>query len=110
MRLTELDPRWLKANGAVVGLTFFCPCCQKDRLTCFTVLTPFREQVKLMHAALGSTPEDDHDWPVDWVPSKAEATWTLSNTDDFGTLTVHPSIDASASGNWHGFIKNGETA
>lgn len=110
MRLTELDPRWLTADGAIVGMTFLCPCCKKDRLTCFTRATPFREQVKIMHAALNSEPEDEDDWPIDWVPSNAQAKWELSNTDDFSTLTVHPSIDASASGNWHGFIRNGEVA
>ena len=27
---------------------------------------------------------------------------------NFATMTITPSIDASASGNWHGFIVNGE--
>lgn len=108
MRLTELDPRWLEKDGRRVGFTFLCPHCRKDRLTCFTEPTPFREQVQLMHAAMRSTPEDEDDWPVDWVPSNAATKWQLSNLQDFGTLTVKPSIDASASGNWHGFITNGE--
>jgi len=33
--------------------------------------------------------------------------WSISN-DDFSVMTIMPSIDASASGCWHGFIKNGE--
>jgi hypothetical protein len=108
MRLRDLDPRWLKQGDLVVGLTFLCPHCKKDRLTCFSAPTPFREQVNLMHAAMHSVPEDEDDWPVAWVPSNCRAKWSLSNTTDFDTLTVSPSIDASASGNWHGFIKNGE--
>ncbi len=36
-----------------------------------------------------------------------EFAWMFQG-NDFSTLTVHPSIDASASGNWHGFIVNGE--
>ncbi len=60
-----------------------------------------------MHAAMGTKPEDEHDWPHNWVPAKKDCGWTMSNLTDFATMTVHPSIDASASGNWHGWIKNG---
>lgn len=108
MRLIDLDPRWLLKDGRRIGLTFFCPCCKKSRLTCFTEPTPFREQVKIMHAAFYKTPEDEDDWPIDWVPSNAQAKWSLSNVDNFDTMTIKPSIDASASGNWHGFVTNGE--
>jgi hypothetical protein len=109
MKLTDLDPRWLTKDGTRVGFTFLCPCCQKDRLTCFVEPTPFREQVKMMHAAFHTVPEDEEDWPINWVPCGATNRWTLSNLTDFSTLTVTPSIDASASGNWHGFVTNGET-
>lgn len=36
--------------------------------------------------------------------------WDLLGQDDFETLTLTPSIDASASGHWHGFITNGEAS
>ena len=108
MRLSELKPVWLERDGRRIGFTFLCPCCLKNRLTCFAEPTPFRDQVKIMHAALCSTPEDEDDWPIDWVPSKATFGWTLSNLDNFETMTVKPSIDASASGNWHGWITDGE--
>ena len=108
MRLVDLNPIWLEKDGNRVGFTFLCPCCQKNRLTCFTEPTPFKEQVKLMHAAMKTTPEDEHDWPIDWVPSNKAAKWTLSSLDSFDAMTVTPSIDASASGNWHGFVTNGE--
>ena len=55
-----------------------------------------------------STPEDEDDLGLDWVPAKATFGWALSNLDNFDTMTVTPSIDASGSGNWHGFITNGE--
>lgn len=108
MRLVDLNPIWLERDGQRIGLTFLCPCCQKDRLTCFTEPTPFKEQVKLMHAAMKSAPEDEDDWPVNWVPSNAAARWSLSSLDRFDMLTITPSIDASASGNWYGFVRNGE--
>ena len=108
MKLTDLDPRWLERDGRRIGFTFLCPCCRKDRLTALAEHTPFREQVKIMHAAMCSVPEDEDDWPINWVPAKADFAWSLSNFDSFATMTVTPSIDASKSGNWHGFITNGE--
>jgi hypothetical protein len=41
------------------------------------------------------------------VATAADCAWNIS-TKDFETVTVTPSIDASKSGNWHGFIVNGE--
>jgi hypothetical protein len=41
------------------------------------------------------------------VMTKEEVAWRFEG-NDFATLTVTPSIDASNSGNWHGFITNGE--
>ena len=108
MRLSELSPIWLERDGQRVGFTFLCPCCQKNRLTCWLETPPFKEQVVIMHAAFHTTPEDDHDWPIDWVPAKAGTKWSISSMASFDTMTVHPSIDASASGNWHGFVTNGE--
>jgi len=63
----------------------------------------FRDQVKLVNFA----PEDEYDWPADFVPMKSDACWTMSS-NTFDAMTVTPSIDASASGHWHGFITNGE--
>lgn len=33
--------------------------------------------------------------------------WRVTAGDTFQTLTVAPSIDASQSGHWHGFIQSG---
>lgn len=41
------------------------------------------------------------------VQTVPEMAWQFEG-NDFNILTVSPSIDASASGNWHGFIINGE--
>jgi hypothetical protein len=80
----------------------------KDRLTVFNRPTQFREQVRLMHLTMHTTPEDEYDWPVNWVPANRNCAWTLSNTQDFSKLTVKPSLDASVSGNWHGWITEGQ--
>lgn len=41
------------------------------------------------------------------VTMRPEAVWTISGSD-WSELTVAPSIDASASGHWHGLIKSGD--
>lgn len=40
--------------------------------------------------------------------SSTEYIWNLQGQEDFETLTLTPSIDASASGHWHGYIRNGQ--
>lgn len=45
------------------------------------------------------------------VPDVApDARWWHRTGDTFETLTLTPSIDASAYGHWHGFITRGEVA
>ncbi len=38
---------------------------------------------------------------------KEDCAWTAAS-NDFDVMTVAPSIDASASGHWHGNITNGQ--
>lgn len=95
MRLTDLDPRWfvLEEGGPRVGLTFLCPHCRAARLG-----------VAFHHSATAAI-EDGY------IAAKSHDTahvWTLTGPDDFGALTLTPSIDASAVGHWHGFVTNGE--
>jgi hypothetical protein len=59
--------------------------------------------------------EFGQDWNTLIVPCKPGFSWSISGTVPADTraafvtdLTVRPSIDASASGHWHGFITNGE--
>ncbi len=107
---------------------FLCPRCAPKRdtwLTCF-------------FKASGSLPKIPEDFPVeglqgssgarllfyealqelrhpdpvkgaydDIIGCKKLSAWTRTG-DDFATMTCTPSIDASASGHWHGFITNGE--
>lgn len=99
MRLTELNPRWAVDADIVLGgqsvhdedrhgmaVSFDCPCCAgKTRLAVF-----FSNPID------GKAPSDD-----------GHKLWTRSG-DAFETLTLSPSVDASAHGHWHGFIKDGE--
>jgi hypothetical protein len=101
MRLTDLNPRWLTPNVFV----FECPCgCYGTPralwLSCKNIVLPSHDQFELFATTIGE------DWNMTTVPMKAEFAWTFSGSD-FSMLTVTPSIDASASGHWHGFITNG---
>ena len=86
MRLVDLSPRWVKdADGRVVGLSFECPHCRTERL----------------HAAFENPPDGG-------PPSGSFVNHWKRTGESFETMTLSPSIDASAYGHWHGFITNGE--
>ncbi len=93
--LTELEPRWWTFSGFVhgadvrAGLSFICPHCMKQRL-----------------AVSFSNPIDPQGW-VGRTGMVIVSAWTRTG-DTFETLTLTPSIDATASGHWHGHITNGE--
>lgn len=104
MKLIDLEPRWaldadIWVNGVLhhdedrhgMGLTFECPCC---------IGTPraTRLGVFLANPIDGKPPSDDYD---------AQHLWTRTG-EDFATLTLSPSVDASKVGHWHGRIVNGE--
>lgn len=97
MKLIDLDPHWyvLEENGPRVGLTFLCPHCQQTHLA-----VAFHHDG---HAAMEDAYIRAH-FPGD--PSKY--IWNLNGQEDFGTLTLTPSIDVSKAGHWHGFITNGQ--
>lgn len=99
MKLTELQPRWLSPDVFL----FKNPTGGKDWLTCKRVVMTQREQMALVYE---QHPDLKGQCIVLTVPGMA---WTFEG-NDFETMTVHPSIDASASGNWHGWIKNGEVS
>lgn len=100
MKLTELNPHWfvLEDGGPVVGLSFQCPHCPADKATRLAVAfhhhgrAAMEDQYVLAHHGADDT----------------QHIWDLQGQDDFATLTLTPSIDASKSGHWHGFITNGE--
>lgn len=98
MRLVDLEPRWISENVFV----FLCPCCRKDWLSCKDAAMTHKEQRLLFDSVFG---EDG--WNVTHVLTEDSCAWKLSSRS-FDDMTATPSIDASASGNWHGNITKGE--
>lgn len=101
MRLIDLSPRWLKhGSNEHAVLLFRCPHCQKTWLTCTLVELDFQEQCKVLVQTLG----EGHGLEIVTCEKLA---WTAGPALDFEHLSIAPSIDASASGHWHGHIKDG---
>jgi hypothetical protein len=108
MRLIDLDPRWFEAldrdqfydEKSRAGFTFLCPHCQQTRIAVTTRPLKASDQFE----GLAALHPDSHG---DIVPAKQMFAWTIDG-EDFATISVTPSVDASASGHWHGFIKNGD--
>ncbi|MDB5965862.1 MAG: hypothetical protein JWQ72_2362 [Polaromonas sp.] len=96
MKLTELNPRWLalEDGGPRVGLSFHCPHCPGTG----------QRLAVLFHHSGREAIEDGYILAHHPGP---EPIWTESG-DGFETMTLSPSVDASGSGHWHGFITNGE--
>jgi len=105
VRLTDLSPRWLSPDV----FTFLCPHCCHALLTCKRVSMGHRAQSELWKDQFDWDHEYQHvEWgSVDVILCDKECAWTMSS-DDFETMTVAPSIDASQSGHWHGHIVAGE--
>jgi len=97
MKLLDLEPEWLTPDMFV----FKSPSGKGYLITCKRVPMSFKEQYDVIYAPgskfIGK--------PV--VQTKPDFAWKFEG-NDFNNLTIYPSIDASASGNWHGFITNGE--
>lgn len=99
MRLTELEPQWLSENLFV----FRCPHCREIWISCKNIAMIYSKQTELFRKA----DLDPHGPYYAVVPMREETAWNISSKD-FQTMSVTPSIDASASGHWHGHITNGE--
>jgi len=97
LKLTDLEPVWLSPDVFM----FKNPTGGDDWLTCKRVPMRMREQ----HALIYEKNPQYVGRVV--VMTKPEVAWKF-NGDDFSNMTVTPSIDASPSGNWHGYIRNGE--
>ena len=98
MRLADLEPRWLSPDLFI----FKCPHCLEMLLSCKKMPLSFKEQRELFNSKLGE------DWNERVVPTESKSAWAILG--DFSNMTISPSIDASHSGHWHGFVTNGEAA
>lgn len=109
MRLSSLDPHWLDKDGTRMGIVFKCPCCQTVYLSCFCIPTEHIAGDDYHDSQYGLFKTVLPDPLPVVVPCRRGFAWTFNPSDaTFETLTITPSLDASASGHWHGFITNGE--
>lgn len=97
MKLAELEPRWFGAEGQRFGLTFLCPHCRNTRIG-----------VAFHHHGHGQM--EDSYIIAHHGADDTQHIWDLQGQEDFATLTLTPSIDASKAGHWHGFVTGGECA
>lgn len=99
MRLTDLEPRWItfSSNGARCGLTFLCPHCRTARLGAW------------FHDPYCGVGYPVSEWPLFMLQHPDLKFWARTG-EDFDTLTLSPSVDASSVGHWHGTITNGEVS
>lgn len=115
MKLTDLNPRWFAEDGRQgQGVTFDCPggcCAGKGTRLAATFANPVDGGAPLrlgkflaMLKAIANG-EGKQDFPGDVVPPGF--LWQRAG-DTFDVLTLAPSVDASASGHWHGFIQEGQ--
>lgn len=105
MKLADLEPEWLSPDVFI----FKNPTGGKDWLTCKRVVMSGKNQRILFY---GDWEDENSPAKTKWVgksivPTMPDCAWKFEG-NDFATLTVTPSLDCSASGNWHGFITNGE--
>jgi hypothetical protein len=112
MKLLNLDPRWLIKDGQRVGFVFKSPTLGDDMWSsCFEVPPDRFEQWKLFAAAFPEGRLNSKGYARCIQGMNSAHRWQIAggiDAADFGTITVTPSLDGSAAGNWHGFITNGE--
>lgn len=107
-RLIELQPKWLLHGLSRRGLVFLCPHCRSVKLTCFFEPTPQKAQFQLLaENGVVGLDEDGDPLRVEIVPCNPSAQWNIESGETFDGLSISPSIDASASGHWHGHIRSG---
>lgn len=127
MRLTDLSPSWLEYGGQRIAIIFRCPHCVAAGvapiwLTCFFVRAgtlPAVHGMDEQHEGERGERllfekflrEQGHPDPIegsyhDVVDCNPTMAWSRTG-DDFESMSVTPSLDASASGHWHGFITGG---
>lgn len=106
MRLTDLEPVWM---GDRQGILFRCPTNRSNWLTVFFAPTPRKEQYHLWGAVRpGGLDEDGYPNDTYVVFCNPECGWAITGGSTFDDISIMPSLDASASGNWHGHITAGE--
>ena len=104
MKLTDLEPRWSKDANGNFGISFECPHCHEQRLA---ILIDHSEP-HLVNVPFPDASNLNINQRQCWKVTGDSPTFDGFNHGGFDNITITPSIDASASGHWHGFITNGE--
>lgn len=102
MKLLELNPVWIEKDGKRIGFTFISPANPQYRQSCFIKTPPSRKQWALFAA---------QSFKKDVQGCREGTGWNIEggiDNADFSTITITPSLDGSAGGLWHGFIRGGE--
>lgn len=118
MRLTDLKPKWMRRpDGEAVAIIFLCPRCVergngcdgKGRawLTCTFKELGNREQRELLERTLAQHQDDFAGVRIEDVVACKQHRWER-DCKMLDRITITPSIDASASGHWHGHVVRGE--
>lgn len=107
LRLTELDPRWW-GNGDArrLGVSFLCPHCRAVRLgIAFANPLDGASPARIVNGAMPRSIRDHiHVRRTFDVPPGCY--WTRTG-ETFEKISLSPSVDASKSGHWHGFVTDG---
>jgi len=102
VRLLDLEPRWIEADGRRLGFVFRCPTKPIWWQSCFIEHVERRDQWRLLEETTGGS---------QYQACNPDARWVIAGGIQdavFETLTVSPSLDGSAGGLWHGHILNGQ--
>lgn len=113
MKLTELEPRWFDVPGTGTdkdGVTFLCPCafCRSNPSRAARLAVQFANPIGTEpKPAMSNQDKYRHVHELGTFDVPPGFLWQRAG-ETFETLTVYPSVDASASGHWHGYIQNGD--
>lgn len=120
MKLADLNPRWFAEEGRRgQGVLFDCPGCRagvcadaKDGGRPFRLavaITPLDggapfpiKKMETLFSAIEAA--EGEEWTGRVVPPGI--VWGRTG-ETFETLSISPSVDASASGHWHGHVSEG---
>ena len=108
MRLTELDPRWWGDGHRELGVSFLCPHCRSVRLG-IAFANPRDGGPPSPIVSDNGMPKCIRDHVHEQGTFDVPPGFLWQRTGDaFDTMSLTPSVDASKSGHWHGFVTDGE--
>jgi Family of unknown function (DUF6527) len=107
MKLIELEPHWWGDGSRRLGVTFLCPHCRTIRLGIAFANPPDGGLPSPVVTTTMPHCIRDHVHVHRSFDVPPGALWQRTG-ETFDTLSLAPSVDASKSGHWHGFVTNGE--